>query len=42
MKKLTKKATSMVNTVEANATICICICANKGRSAKLSQDGYKM
>ena len=42
MKKLTKKATAMVNTVEANATICICICATKNRSASLSQEGYKM
>lgn len=42
MKKLTKKATAMVNTVEANATICICICSTKNYSATLSQTGYRL
>lgn len=40
MKKLTKKATAMVNTVEANATICICICASTNSSAYVSKTGY--
>lgn len=39
MKKLTKKATAMANTVEANATICICICPSD-TSATVSRKGY--
>lgn len=42
MKKLTKKATAMANTVEANGTICICICGIGVSSAGLSQTGYAM
>lgn len=42
MKKLTKKATAMANTVEANGTICICICSTKEYSATLSRSGYKL
>lgn len=39
MKKLTKKATAMANTVEANGTICICICRPE-TSATVSRSGY--
>ena len=42
MKKLSKKATAMANTVEANATICICLCGAGVSSARLSQRGYAM
>lgn len=42
MKKLTKKATAMANTVEANATICICICGEGVSSVGLSKNGYYM
>jgi len=41
MKKLQKKATPMVNTVEANGiVICICGCATSSSSKSFSQKVY--
>ncbi len=40
MKKLQKKAVAKVNTVEANAIICICGCATSRSSVTFSRKVY--